>query len=351
MWPILPVETALETTLKNVALGFGEQRGAEIYGKYTLARAKCISEIYQFIWRFEPDLTAHDSSHIENVLSNVFTLLGEDLGKLAPQELYCLLISVLFHDVGVLLGREDHRNKLDEIYWDVRNHDQEYRHEKSLITKIVRAHTGKANDGSDDTLADVKNDGHLFSQQVRMQELAAILRFADELAEGPQRTSGFILRKHGFNLDSEIYHRYAQATQLFIDRGGGRIALTYHITLEIDERGVVLPSCEEPVKELLKFIYKRVVKLDQERRYAKHYCAYLSPFKSTSLQLNFHVGDSEYDLDLKQILLTDKIIPGKHEDMPATAPGQDYNPDQLWSKLSAIKTESYPLGGTKKPTV
>ncbi len=348
MWPILPVETALEAALKNTELGFGEQKGAEIYGRYTSARAKCISDIYPFIWRFEPDLTAHDSSHVENVLANVFYLLGEDLSKLHPQEIYVLLIAVLFHDVGVLLGREEHRNKLGEIYWHIRSHDNEYRHEKFLVTKIVRAHTGQANDGSKDTLDDLKDDGHLFNKEVRTQQLAAILRFADELAEGPQRTSDFILRKHGFRLSSEIFHRYALATQLYIDRGGGRVALTYHISLDIDENGAVLPSCEDPIKELLKFIYSRVLTLDQERRYAKHYCSYLSPFKSTSLQLNFHVGDLEYDLDLKQIVMTDKVVPGRQEDMPSTGAGQAYNPDQLWTKLSVLRSQSHPLGGSSR---
>ena len=61
-----------------------------------------------------------------------------------------------------------------------------------MVVRATSAHTGKAQDGSCDTLKEVAELDHLANRPVRLRELAAILRFADELAEGPQRTSEFM---------------------------------------------------------------------------------------------------------------------------------------------------------------
>ena len=75
-------------------------------------------------------------------------------------------------------------------------------------------------------------------------------------------------------------------THVFIDRGTERICLTYEIETapRTDESET---QRDERLDQLLSFIYERVLKLDQERRYARYYSSILAPFKKTSVEMNF----------------------------------------------------------------
>jgi hypothetical protein len=82
-------------------------------------------------------------------------------------------------------------------------------------------------------------------------------------------------------------------------------------------------------------MYQRVVKLDQERKYTKFYCDWLSPFLSTSASFRFEVDIEDYDLGLPSIELNDKVVPGEvcRSVIDRYA---DYHPDRIVEKLRAI---------------
>lgn len=307
VWKTLKIEEMLQEALKNQDLTGDED--AKIYSDYVVARRSLLEEILPEIKGKLPSITDHGANHIANVLNNVHLLLGDSLDKFTGIELYCLCLSVLFHDVGNLEGREAHQRNIADIYEHVRNKNSSYLHEKSIILKVCAAHCGYSGDGSMDTLKDVDESYHLHGHKVELRKIAAILRFADELAEGPQRTSAYMQFKHKYDAKSEIYHKYASITHICIDRGNKRITITYHLQIE-DLNGKINPSAEATLKELLMFTYKRIIKLDQERKYAKYYCDYLSPFSETSVQFNFWFNRQPLDIGLDPIILSDKIIPG-----------------------------------------
>ena len=74
---------------------------------------------------------------------------------------------------------------------------------------------------------------------MRLRELAAVLRFADELAEGPQRTSEFMQAEGLYESESQQFHDYANSTHILIDRGTNRIILTYEIGIGVDQSNEV----------------------------------------------------------------------------------------------------------------
>jgi hypothetical protein len=171
------------------------------------------------------------------------------------------------------------------------------------------AHTGTTAEGSRDTLKDLDPSDHLNGRPVRLQELAAILRFADELAEGPQRTSDFMQTHHLYPPQNEIFHEYASVTNVFIDRGNERICLTYEIEtapIEVESDA----DRDQRLRDLLTFVYRRVVKVDQERRYARYYSRSLAPFKSTSVKMNFSFRSRPLPVTLSPLQLEDKVVPG-----------------------------------------
>ena len=253
--------------------------------------------IYGEIKAVERDLTDHSISHIDNVQDNAARLLGDaGLARYNGVELYFLALSILLHDVGNVNGREDHNEKVTDIYNRIRNNDSQFHQERRLILQAVRAHCGKSSKGDSDTLRELAESCDLFGCSLQLRELASVLRFADELAEGPQRTSDYMIERRKFKKQSRIYHEYAQITRPFIDRGGKRIVINY----DIDCKG-----CKN-IEELLKFTYKRILKLDLERRYCKYYAPILDVFKRTDVTYMFSYNGNPLDLDLDQISLEDK---------------------------------------------
>ncbi len=296
---------------KRLKAQLGAETGRQWYSAYVLTRGKLVDQIFSEIKGVEPNLSDHGEKHINNVLSNACDLVSENHKEhgLSGVDLCCLGMFILFHDVGNLFGRDDHRSNVSKVYDWARGTDASLRRERTLVLSAACAHTGKAADGTYDTLKDLSETDHLDGHPVRLQELAAVLRFADELAEGPQRTSDFMRSQGLYDSISAIFHEYASVTNVFIDRGNERICLTYEI--EVAPRpGENEAQADVRLAELLKFIYRRAVKLDQERRYARYYSRILAPFKTTSIKMNFCFGGRPLPSTLNPIQLEDKMVPG-----------------------------------------
>jgi HD superfamily phosphodiesterase len=189
---------------------------ADLWPAYALARAKVFKDLLPYIRRNEPYLSDHGPDHIINVLNNAYALLGRErcAGKdstlsLEPTELYFLVLSILFHDVGNVFTRKNHNSRLQEAYEFARGNDQSLLSEKQILFKIVEAHGGKTSQGSPDTISPLDRRSVFRGKRVDCQRIAAILRLADELAEGQQRTSLFMQEHIPYPEDSQVFHDYA----------------------------------------------------------------------------------------------------------------------------------------------
>lgn len=289
---------------------FGPSKGDELFGIYSNARNILIENVLSEIRGRQPHLTEHGPEHIANVLNNAHDLLGEATTKLTGSELYCLLMSILFHDVGNFYGRTNHQHNINEIYDFVRTGARLIHQEKYIVIKLVGAHCGELADGSRDTIQPICETTHFEGKSVNLGLLGAILRFADELAEGMQRTSLFMHHIHGYPLVNELYHDYSKITQIDIDKGNQRIALTYNIPIDTDENLILSEDKRDKISELIDFTYKRIIKLDQERQYAKYYCTYFSPFIKTTVTFNYWINGILHDFGLNQLILSDLVVPG-----------------------------------------
>ena len=77
-------------------------------------------------------------------------LLGKDKcvgdkseSSLSPVELYFLVLSILFHDVGNVFSRKGHKSKLAEAYEFCRGTGQEFLQERRNLFAIIEAHGGQ----------------------------------------------------------------------------------------------------------------------------------------------------------------------------------------------------------------
>lgn len=341
MWNEQKIEKYLKERLRSA---HGNEVGDECYADYVRARSYLVENLYSNINIVEPNLTDHGPKHVANVLKNTWDLLtyhsdnGDEaiIPTLSALDVYVLCLSILFHDVGNINGRNEHNNRVWEVYKQVRGSEVKYKTERELIIKAAAAHCGKTKHGSRDTLREIdSNPYQLSGEPINLLEIASILRFADELAEGPQRTSDYLLRTDIITSESMIYHKYAAITNVLIDRGNGRIVMKYSIDIE-DET-------VESLKPLLLFAYKRIIKMDEERRYAKFYSNLLAPFTRTEVTFCFSNNGEPQDIPINQITLRDTcVIPGENEDdtkiassLLKTHPELDI--DSLLSKLPLKK--------------
>jgi len=313
-WNNTNLENLLHERLKEE---FPGSKGDEIYSDYVSARRVLVEDILEEIRALMPSLTDHGPRHIINVLDNAYRLMENDFDKLKAIDLYVLCMSILFHDVGNIHGRESHNRKITGVHRHVRSTPVKYRKELKVILAIAGAHCGKGEDGTKDTLKDVPLTLSLQNEPVQARSLAAIVRFADELAEGPQRTSIYMREIKAYDEDSEIFHAYAGLTEIFIDKGNGRIAITYNINLSSNKNGLCFligndKDCSDSIsiKDMLEYIFTRVMKLDQERKYNSHYCEWLSGFNVTSISFDFWYKDDQVNIGLLPLTISDLVIPG-----------------------------------------
>jgi hypothetical protein len=288
----------------------GKPDGDAFFVRYASARNN-LPPIWEQIRGTEPFLSDHGPRHIQNVLANAHRLLPSG-GPLTGIDLYCLGLAILFHDVGNIRGREHHAHshRIAEVYDEIQQGANHNNQEKGIVIRIASAHTGTGRDGTRDTLRDFDPDPVCALQgcPVRIQEIAAVLRLADELAEGPQRTVEFMQHISAYPPEAAKHHAYASATDIEIDPLNGRISIRYNIHAVCVTQSFRdnLPK----LRQLLDFIFMRLQKLDQERKYARYYCSVLDPIKAVRAVFDFWVDGHLLKTDLEPLELDDKVIPG-----------------------------------------
>lgn len=306
--------------------------GRELISTYDQAQTYLRNNVYSHIQGQVPQLTDHGVTHVENVKRNVTDLLSND-GKidLTAMEIYCIGLCILFHDAAIIHGRKNHQNKVARVFdRAIGNGVRSRLSQRQIVLQVTRAHTGEAQDGTTDTLKQVDELGHLLGKSIRTRALAAILRFADELAEGPQRTSDYMASEGLYSASSRKFQDYANSANVAIQRNNRRIVLKYDLAMD----DYTVPSNRTKLKEQLAYTYCRITKLDQERQYTRFYTDLLAPFRVTEVTFHFHWDDDYTLLDLAPLQLTDLVLPGEHRksiDEIDTA----YSIDTLIDKLIA----------------
>ena len=309
IWKDTEIEKYLFKLLKK------ESHGNELIGQYTHARQYLADNIYDEIKGVENSLTDHSGRHIENVLDNAWKLIRtEEIknGKIKESvksfnaiDMYLLCMGILLHDVGNIHGRKKHNENISDIYNKIVV-DSTSKTEKRILMSIVQAHCGETQDGKKDTLGIVEPYAYIYEKKVSPREIASVIRFADELAEGKQRTSQYMLENEKYDKDSEMYHYYASIVEVTIDKSDNRIMLTYNINYPI--------PINLNFEKVMSMVFRRIVKLDSERKYCRYYSPLLNDFKETEAQLNFYIDTEPVQLDLPKITLCDKYCLDENKD-------------------------------------
>jgi len=251
----------------------------QYWSTYAYCKEYFCRELYSNISRVEPNLTDHGETHISNVLKNAYKLLAKDV--LNVHELYTLCMSILIHDIGNLSGRVNHEVKLKN-YFNRTIFPTIQSDHITLISQIASKHGGDNCDAIN-TLSDAS---HIDGEQVRAQKIASILRFADELAEGKQRTSTVLLEHDLIGEGSKLYHVYAEILKEPLIQKD-TVSLVYDIRLH--------KYTSKELNELLALLFKRIKKLDKERIYCGHYCNDVQNIKKVAISINFYKDKDDFE--------------------------------------------------------
>lgn len=278
MWP----DTQIELKLKQE---FSQTKNELVYWPhfipaYEAVKSYMIKEVYPNIARIEPDLTDHGEIHIQDVLRNAYAILedgvSESISEYTPLELCVLCMSILVHDIGNLHGRVGHEKVIPTIFTGERFPGIDNALRRTVI-QVAKAHGGKG-----DTIEELGEKNALFTQQIRSSSIAALLRFADELSEGPHRTSRLMLQESMISDESIIFHEYANLTNPPCI-ASGNVVLGFDISVDKKD--------EKSLRELISFVFKRVYKLNRERIYCGLYSAHIQRIKSVNVSITFYEDD------------------------------------------------------------
>lgn len=185
-------------------------------------------DVKAVVARIDPKiyLNAHGASHIQMVIEKASLLLSHDEINLSEKEVYFLLLAIQLHDIGhIINGRKTHATDANIIISKIspQNLNQV---EKKAIFKIVAAHSGQEND----PIGQLPQIDIISNVKIRYRFLAAVLRLADELADGHERASNFLLSINSIPKKSILYHVFSSCLDSFYpDLESHSVRMKFHI--------------------------------------------------------------------------------------------------------------------------
>jgi hypothetical protein len=157
-------------------------------------------------------LTDHGKDHVAMVMQRAYLLIKDKVDKLNGFEIFILLLAIHFHDMGNILGREEHEMKIVEVMQRLDALSLLQTPIKTTISNIAMAHGGFYK-GSKDTIISLLPSDYVEGIEIRPAILASILRYADELAEDHTRASRFLYDADEVPPKNKIYHDYSRVLE------------------------------------------------------------------------------------------------------------------------------------------
>lgn len=161
-------------------------------------------------------LTDHGSEHVAMVIQRASLLVGNGASRLTGYEVFILLLAIHFHDAGNIFGRDEHERKISKIVHScalldsVDGLDEVV---KRWIIRIAATHGGKTEESSKDTISQLPLETDVRGVKIRPALLAAILRFADEIADDNTRAAKFLDKMGVIPAQNQIYHKFSASLQ------------------------------------------------------------------------------------------------------------------------------------------
>lgn len=220
--------------------------------------------------------TDHGKDHFDEVVRYAGSMLGvagashRDIG-LTAYEIYLLLCAIRLHDAGNIDGREDHEKRAISMLYDYGGNIGRDSTEALLIGQIADAHGGHTLAGSKDTISELPQDGiPVGATTCRPRQVAALVRFADEICEHSSRAARHHLNSGTLPAENQLFHIYAESVSGAACDSNGGFKLQLNIKTKYLTDKYPHPKLSEG-KYVIDEVFDRISKLDCERRYCNQY--------------------------------------------------------------------------------
>lgn len=269
-------------------------------------------EIKPIMSREDPHiyLNDHSEKHVAMVIEKATCLLlgMPDKDALTPYEIFILLTAIQIHDAGHLTNasRDTHAIDTSQIINEL-DKNAISALERKIIFDIARAHSGK-----NDIIGAQKEYVDISGETIRFRLIAAILRFADELADGKARASNYLLAKDKLPIESKIFHTFSSCLDSFkINVEGHEVNMTFCVneeqTCTIYKKQRKDKITGEIILEdqlLIDEIYSRTLKTFNEALYYNRFIPAEIRITAINIEILFLKSDSS---DLNDIYFFDAI--------------------------------------------
>jgi hypothetical protein len=259
-------------------------------------------------------LNDHGPDHIKTVIERASHLLNNgDRLLLNAKEIFLLLNAIQLHDVGNFYGRVNHEKKVIEAIRDGLSPALFDATEVKYVNDIASVHGGKIvyKDGiqSKDTISriqpEIKTDGY----DVKLQVLAAILRFADELADDHNRADTKSLNEGKIPKGSEIFHAYASCLDTVrIEHSKKWVELHFKVPKEYTLRKFgKIDGRRIKYVFLIDEIFSRAMKMHFERIYCSKFWKHHVEIEKIWVRIDFYASPSAEKFTEKDLKVHDEI--------------------------------------------
>jgi hypothetical protein len=185
--------------------------GKPLCAKYQVLKDRLFTEEYAHWATAFPGGNDHGPGHIERVLEKFDQLIdGNPAGRasLRPYELFLTMLSILYHDIGMLRGRAGHADTSGLLVGEERNDYLIDARDRDVISAAVVSHSS-SKDIAEQT-AGFADEQLIGSQTVRPRLIAALVRLADELDEDFRRADPELQRRLNVPEESRFFWEFCQ---------------------------------------------------------------------------------------------------------------------------------------------
>lgn len=254
-----------------------------LFDKYRILKNELLTHEYVFTLVNFRGGVDHGPGHIKRVIERADELLSSEvLNQMELYEFFILLLSALYHDEGLLKGREDHPKKSAELAWlDAENYITR-REDIEYITKIVEVHGRKGD--IDRTFSAHKDREKIGGDWIQPKFLAALLRLADELDEDFQRAEERVKRKIELPLKSEIFWEVPQRIK-GIDPNPEKEAIYMRVALKKEDLLKEKYQVQKKQVSLIEALLEKLCKINKERKYCVKFFPKGLMFKRISVDI------------------------------------------------------------------
>ena len=256
------------------------------FTSYLAFREKIARDFLHLIASKEPFMNDHSREHLQRVLYHIESILECNYFRknskivdiptdriLSWADTMILLNALIWHDIGNIYGRKGHAKKVRNCLEAIAPYLYDT-HLKNYIIQVAEAHSGE--NAIENSIPDSHAASHYENNDIHLQFIAAVLRFADEIDEDHRRA------KPNEYEDLDLIPEESQRFWFF-SKSNSSIKVSNEIGMMNFDFWVNIESYIPKSKFDRKFkadgsnieaateYFRRILKFEKERRYCNKY--------------------------------------------------------------------------------